>query len=386
MEAVPSELPAGWRRVALGDITRVVGGTTPKSSTPEYWGGDIVWVTPTDLGKLADKEVSTCERKITKAGYDSCGLNLVPADSVILSTRAPIGHLGIAQVDLCTNQGCRSLVPSSAVDSIYLYFALKWSVDDLKNLGSGSTFAELSKSNLQSFEIPLPPIQAQKRIAAILNEQMAAVEQARKASEACLEAVRALPAAYLREAFSGGGGTLPERRRWIALGDVCEVKRGTTITRKEVVEGDVPVIAGGQRPAYFHNQPNCVGPVITVSGSGAYAGFVNFFDTPIFASDCSTIQAISKEVEIQFAYLFLKSKQEAIYALQQGSGQPHVYPKDIAKIEIPLPSLSEQKRIAVILAEQMAAVEQLQKSIMEEASAIAALPASLLRQAFSGAI
>ena len=177
---------------------------------------------------------------------------------------------------------------------------------------------------------------------------------------------------------------LPEGWRRVALGDVCEIKRGTTITRKEVIEGSVPVIAGGQQPAYFHNQANCLGPVITVSGSGAYAGFVNFFDAPIFASDCSTIQAASKEADIEFIYLFLKSIQDTIYELQQGSGQPHVYPKDIAKIEVPLPPLQEQKRIAAVLTEQMTAVEQARKASEACLEAVRALPAAYLREAFSG--
>ncbi|MDD9807943.1 MAG: N-6 DNA methylase [Gammaproteobacteria bacterium] len=139
-----------------------------------------------------------------------------------------------------------------------------------------------------------------------------------------------------------------KNQKWqmVELGEVCEVKRGNSITKKQITTGDIPVIAGGQHPAYFHNESNRTGRTITVSGSGAYAGFVNFFDGPIFASDCSTIQSDSDRVNILFVYYFLKDKQETIYSLRSGMAQPHVYPKDIAKIKIPLPPLEIQKEIA----------------------------------------
>ncbi len=141
---------------------------------------------------------------------------------------------------------------------------------------------------------------------------------------------------------------LKKKQKWemVELGEVCEVKRGLTITKKQAKNGDIPVIAGGQQPAYFHDEANRKAPVITVSASGAYAGFVNLFNQDIYASDCSTIQPIdSEKIDIQFVYRFLKTKQKDIYNLQQGGGQPHVYPKDLAKIKIPLPPLSVQKEI-----------------------------------------
>ena len=137
-------------------------------------------------------------------------------------------------------------------------------------------------------------------------------------------------------------------RKWpmVELGELCDIKRGSTITKKQAVAGDVPVISGGQQPAYYHNTANRKPPVITVSASGAYAGFVNFFDEPIYASDCSTIQSKDKEIlDIKFVYRFLKSDQDRIYELQQGSGQPHVYPKDLQKIKIPLPPIEVQREI-----------------------------------------
>lgn len=136
----------------------------------------------------------------------------------------------------------------------------------------------------------------------------------------------------------------------VELGEVAEILKGSAITKKDTKVGNVPVIAGGQEPAYYHNESNRIGETITVSASGAYAGFVNYFTTPIFASDCSTIQTIDENI-VSTKYLFsiLKAKQEDIYAFQQGGAQPHVYPKDLRTIKIPLPPLEIQEQIVAEL-------------------------------------
>ncbi len=130
------------------------------------------------------------------------------------------------------------------------------------------------------------------------------------------------------------------------LGDICEIKRGTTITQKEAIEGVIPVVAGGINPTYFHNKANRVGNTISISGSGANAGYVNYWDIPIFASDCSTVQVFRDDLSLKFIHYFLLSKQEYIYKeLRSGAAQPHVYGKDIANIEIHVPNLEKQNRI-----------------------------------------
>jgi len=132
----------------------------------------------------------------------------------------------------------------------------------------------------------------------------------------------------------------------VELGEICEITKGSPITKKEAVFGPIPVIAGGQQPAYYHNMANRFDETITVSASGAYAGFVNFFQTPIFASDCSTIVPKNKKAILPlYIYHIMKGRQEDIYKLQQGGGQPHVYPDDLREMKIPLPPIEEQERI-----------------------------------------
>lgn len=130
------------------------------------------------------------------------------------------------------------------------------------------------------------------------------------------------------------------------LSDIAEIQKGKTITEAKAIKGNIPVIAGGQSPAYYHNESNRDGNIITVSASGAYAGFVNYFETSIFASDCNTIKSRDeKTISTKLIFHFLKSIQKEIYKLQRGQAQPHVYADDLSKVKIPLPPIDIQKKI-----------------------------------------
>ena len=136
---------------------------------------------------------------------------------------------------------------------------------------------------------------------------------------------------------------------WKPLGEVAELKRGTTITKKTSNEGIYPVISGGQQPAYYIDQFNRDGETITVAGSGAYAGFVMYWNEPIFVGDAFSIKANGEQVLPRYIYHFLLSIQEKIHDLKSGGGVPHVYAKDVARFVIPLPPLSVQQEIVRIL-------------------------------------
>ncbi len=141
----------------------------------------------------------------------------------------------------------------------------------------------------------------------------------------------------------------PDGVEYRALGDVAELKRGEAVTRKEVVEGQVPVIAGGREPAYYIDRSNRQGETIVIAGSGAYAGFVSFWDEPIFVSDAFSIVVDRSVLQPRFVYHWLSGRQEAIHALKSGGGVPHVYPKDVAKLRCPVPPQEVQREIVRIL-------------------------------------
>ena len=153
-----------------------------------------------------------------------------------------------------------------------------------------------------------------------------------------------------------------EKVEWKKLGKVCEFKRGNTITKKNAVEGDVPVIAGGQKPAYYHNVSNREGITITVAGSGAYAGYVSYWNQPIFLSDAFSIES-NNDLNKRYLYYWLLDNQHKIYELKKGSGVPHVYGKDLANLEIPIPSLETQEKIVEILDKFTNYVTELQSEL-----------------------
>jgi type I restriction enzyme S subunit len=145
----------------------------------------------------------------------------------------------------------------------------------------------------------------------------------------------------------------------VKLGSVCYVRRGTTITKKQAVDGEVPVIGGGKKPTYYHNKANRKVNCITVSGSGASAGYVNMWDIPIFASDCSTVEPKDETQIAKFIYFYLYSKQSFIYEnFRSGAAQPHVYAKDIASLSYPVLTLAEQKRIVAKLDKEFAEIDK----------------------------
>ncbi len=150
------------------------------------------------------------------------------------------------------------------------------------------------------------------------------------------------------------------------LGDIAIIQKGRTITEEKAVKGNIPVIAGGQSPAYYHNESNRDGNIITVSASGAYSGFVNYFKIPIFASDCNTIKSKYEGlISTNLIFYFLKSIQKEIYQLQRGQAQPHVYADDLAKVKIPLPPKAIQEKIIsdieVLEKQEQKAIEEVGK-------------------------
>ena len=159
-----------WQMVKLKDCCDVVGGATPKRNVASYWGGDIPWITPKDISNLNSPFIHEASEYITSAGYKAAATHILPAGTILLTSRAPIGNVAIAGIELCTNQGFKSLIPGINVHNKYLYHCIKKLVPKLELLGNGATFKEVSKAVVENFEIPLPPFEEQKRIARILDK------------------------------------------------------------------------------------------------------------------------------------------------------------------------------------------------------------------------
>lgn len=155
--------------VKLGNVCTVVSGTTPKSDHLEYWDGNINWVTPAELKDDSDI-IFESQRKITEKAVADTSMKSFPAGTVLLSSRAPIGKVAIAGVEMYCNQGFKNLICSEAIYNRYLYHYLKSKTDYLNSLGRGATFKEISKNIVESIEIPLPSLEEQRKIAAVLDK------------------------------------------------------------------------------------------------------------------------------------------------------------------------------------------------------------------------
>ncbi|WP_010142242.1 restriction endonuclease subunit S [Oceanicola sp. S124] len=233
------QIPSHWRTGGLKNIFRIVGGSTPQSGEATYWDGEINWVTPADLSKLTGRGISRSLRTITESGLNACGSSLVPEGSLILSTRAPIGSLAIAKRELCTNQGCKALVPAASLEPTFFYFVLSVSTEALNVRGRGTTFLELSGDALGTFPVPLPPLPEQQAIAAFLDRETgkidALVEEQRRLIALLKEKRQAVISHAVTKGLDPTAPLKPSGIDW--LGDIpghWEVmKLGRTLTRIE---------------------------------------------------------------------------------------------------------------------------------------------------------
>ena len=208
--------------------------------------------------------------------------------------------------------------------------------------------------------IPLPKIPEQTAIATVLSDNDALIEKLEK----LIAKKKAIKQGAMQQLLTGKKRLPGFRGEWEVkkLGEICEIKKGQLITDRSRIEGNIPVIAGGKVPAYFHNKANRNGKTITISASGASAGYVAYHTYPIFASDCSSIEE-SKKYTIEFIYFLLQSKQEKIYKMQTGGAQPHIHPSDLTPINVSMPKKEEQTAIATVLSDMEAEIERLEQKL-----------------------
>lgn len=168
-------VPEHWEVTQARNVFRIHNGSTPKSGEDEFWDGDVVWYTPEDLGNNKQKSIYRSKRKITLEGYKSCGTSLAKGNSIVLSTRAPIGHIAVSVVTACCNQGCRILEPISGAHNFWYYYFLS-AKPVLQSLGQGSTFMELPRQLLASFRLLNPPLPEQTAIADFLDRETGRID------------------------------------------------------------------------------------------------------------------------------------------------------------------------------------------------------------------
>ncbi len=216
----------------------------------------------------------------------------------------------------------------------------------LERQAQGGTMGVLNAGALRPFRIQLPPLPEQCAIAEALSD----VDALLGALDRLIAKKRDLKQAAIQQLLTGQTRLPGFHGEWEVkpLGDVVQIQKGQLITSSTLLPGDIPVIAGGKQPAYFHAAANRFGRTITISASGASAGFVALYNGPIFASDCSTIGEAAG-YSLDFVFYQLLVKQHAIYKAQTGGAQPHIHAKDLNPIPFHIPPLAEQSAIAEVL-------------------------------------
>jgi type I restriction enzyme S subunit len=230
-----------WPLVKLKDCCQVVGGATPKRNIDEYWSSpDVPWVTPKDVSKLNSPVLEDAPEYISNEGFKKCAAFMLPKGSVLVTSRAPIGNIAIAGRDMCTNQGFKSLIPRPDVDGRYLYYCMLARSENLQALGNGATFKEVSKKIVEEFEIPLPPIKEQKRIAAILDKADAIRRKRKQAIQ--------LADDFLRSVFLDMFGDPVSNPKDFAIGtirDFVETAKYGSSGKASETEGEYPMLRMG---------------------------------------------------------------------------------------------------------------------------------------------
>jgi type I restriction enzyme, S subunit len=249
-----------------------------------------------------------------------------------------------------------ALTPNSDNDSLFLAYMQnsKMLLSQKANLGQGHTVVHIYTEHIKSLNMPLPPTKAeQTAIATALSDTDALIQSL----TALIAKKRNIKKGAMQELLKPKDGWMKKK-----LVEVAEVRKGQLITESTRISGNIPVIAGGKTPAYYHSKPNRLGKTITISGSGANAGYVSIHNYPIFASDCSTLSESSK-YSIEYIFYILQLLQDKIYKMQTGGAQPHIHPNDINPIEIPFPKPEEQTRIATILSNMDKEITELEAKL-----------------------
>lgn len=386
---------AGWQSTTIGEICDVVNGGTPKTDVPEYWGGPHWWITPAEMGKRSTPYMGQTGRTLTDQGLQNSSARPLPPYSVILSSRAPIGHLVINTEPMSTNQGCKGLIPKSEIDCKFLYYYLGSIVDLLNDLGTGATFKELSGGKLKEVSVPLPPVAEQQRIVAILDEALDGIATAKANAEKNLRNAREVFESYLESMFTQRGDGLEET----TLGAVCDFVGGSqppkSVFMQEKTADNVRLIQIRDYKSDKH--------LVYIPRSMARRFcdaddvMIGRYGPPLFqilrglegAYNVALMKAVPDESRLSRDYLFYFLKHSSIlkyviYHSSRAAGQIGLTKDTLEPYPIFLPALARQGNIVATTREAEAETQRLESLCQSKLGALDELKRSLLHKAFSG--
>ena len=393
----------GWEIKTIGEISEVINGGTPDTTISKFWDGENLWITPKDMGKLNSIYVDDTLRKITVEGLKNSSAKILPPNSIILSSRAPIGHLAINKSPMSTNQGCKGLVPKKGVDTLYLYYFLSKSIELLNSLGTGATFKELSGSKLGSVEIPLPPLPEQQCIVAILDEAFAAIAKAKANAEQNLKNAKELFESYLQGVFENKGEGWEQKK----VNEIGKAQTGTTpkTVQKENYGDFIPFIkpadidfSGIGDIRYDNEGLSEIGLKKgrkMESGStlmvciGATIGKVGFAQQVVSCNQQINSLTVKVEFEPKFIYYAMTSRAFQEKVLLEGKGAQATLPIiNKSKWENLTISFPKSKTVQIKYVEKFDALsvesQKLQEIYLKKITDLNELKKSILQRAFNG--
>jgi len=388
----------GWQRRLLGDVCEVVNGGTPKTGVDEYWGGRHLWITPAEMGKRISPYVDDTERKISDLGLRDSSARMLPPNSVILSSRAPIGHLVINTREMSTNQGCKGLIPGKDLQHKFLYYYLTSIVDLLNSLGTGATFKELSGSKLKEIPVPIAPPREQMRIVRILDEAFDGIVNAKGNAERNLRNARALFESHLQSVINS------ERWESRPLVSLCSLfvdsahrtpkyqEEGIPALRpRDVVNGrlrlsDVARVSEDEYEIQSKRHKPSPGDIV-YSRELSYGWAAVLPKSPrVCLSQGMCIFRPAPDVHTEFLLYVLNGpigRAQAVRAAV-GAAHPHINLGEIKAYSIPLPPPDAQRQLTMDLRALEAQIQRLENIYQQKLSTVEALKRSLLHHAFIG--
>ena len=345
---ISEKCPDGIETRPLGSLGELVRGNgMPKSDFVDSGVGCIHYGQIYTKFDTWTKETISC---VSKQNAQKLA-KVNPGDLIITNTSEDIEGVCKAVAWLGNDQivtGGHATVLKHNQDPRYIAYFMQtptFFIEKRKH-ATGTKVIDVSAKNLAKIKIPIPPITVQHEIVRILdtfNELEAELKAELKARKQQYEY-------YRNKLLNFEDNTMRGGVKWMPLGKVCQFQRGFSITKKEITPGEIPVIGGGLKPAYFHNTPNRFGETIAVAGDGAYAGFVSYWNSPVFLSGHSfSVNPDQTQLLPRFVFYFLKNLQGRIHSLKQGAGVPNVKGKFLAKFTIPIPPLEAQREIVTIL-------------------------------------
>lgn len=377
------DVPSHWAAIQLRRTFDIVNGGTPPVSSEDCWDGDTAWLTPDDLGRNNRKFIGRGQRNITSEGIRTSSARLSPANSVLLSTRAPIGHLAITEVPAASNQGCRTLVPLGLAQSDFAYYALLASRDVLEAAGKGSTFMELSASDLAAHRLPSTPIDEQRSISAYLDRETVRIDKLVSMQASLIERLdeyrmalitRVVTKGLPSEAAEDAGldptpklkdsgvewlGDVPKHWEIVPLARVVLLQRGHDLPTDERELGPVPVVSSAGVSGQ-HIEAAATGPAIVTGRYGSIGEFY-LIDGPFWPLNTTLYSIDTFGNDEKFLYFMLTSLKPLFLANADKSAVPGVDRNDLHAIRVAVPLRREQLAIAAYLESQLSRIDVLRE-------------------------